>query len=301
MLGADAMKALAESSARKALSEGNGPKALEWLALIGGPQCSPGLIREAHYLAAMADLGIRSWAKAEGHLREATAAGPTDGYLQTRLALMRSRRHPSLSDKHWQTLRQKVDPARRLPPDTCSPPLISVWSCGAYFAWGAARAMPWSKLLRLAKSPGEDAERHEAAIRLATGFMCRYVAECTDLLSQVEAVVPIPANPQRYGERMMSLPDELADEIQVELALPVVKGALLYVGDAELRGLSWAERREAIKDAFAPGDLGMTRGRAVLLVDDVMTSGATLRAAARTLLAAGVGSVFGITLSHTEG
>ena len=70
--------------------------------------------------------------------------------------------------------------------------------------------------------------------------------------------------------------------------------------DVELRGLSWRERRIAIRGGIAPGDLGIARGRTVFLVDDVVTSGATMREGAQTLLSAGASHVLGNAISHTE-
>ena len=47
-------------------------------------------------------------------------------------------------------------------------------------------------------------------LKLATGFMCRYILEETTILEEVDAVVPVPADPLRYSQRGMSLPDDLA-------------------------------------------------------------------------------------------
>jgi len=56
---------------------------------------------------------------------------------------------------------------------------------------------------------------------------------------------------------------------------------------------SAAERAATVRDAFAvrPARAGLVRGRHVLLIDDVMTSGATANACAETLLAAGAAGV----------
>jgi len=66
-------------------------------------------------------------------------------------------------------------------------------------------------------------------------------------------------------------------------------------------GLTQTERQENIKDAFVLKKqvvLPFKNQKQVFLVDDVSTSGATLREAAKVLKKAGVAKVWGITLAH---
>jgi predicted amidophosphoribosyltransferase len=77
--------------------------------------------------------------------------------------------------------------------------------------------------------------------------------------------------------------------------------ALIKTKSIEFRGLSWRERRRAVRDSMEVRDVTLLRTRAVLLVDDVTTSGGTLCEAARLLLAAGASDVHAITLCHAEG
>jgi ComF family protein len=62
------------------------------------------------------------------------------------------------------------------------------------------------------------------------------------------------------------------------------------------------ERLDSLKDAFAVDPLlaGKIRGARLVLVDDVMTSGATLYAAARVLRAAGAAHITGLVIARTE-
>jgi predicted amidophosphoribosyltransferase len=61
--------------------------------------------------------------------------------------------------------------------------------------------------------------------------------------------------------------------------------------------LSVAARRENVRGAFEVGNVDV-RGRWVVLVDDVMTTGATLSACARVLKGAGATQVMGLTLAR---
>jgi len=63
-------------------------------------------------------------------------------------------------------------------------------------------------------------------------------------------------------------------------------------------GLSVAARRENLRGAFEVVKPQAVRGRRIVLVDDVMTTGATLSACARALKRAGVAQVMGLTLAR---
>lgn len=66
-------------------------------------------------------------------------------------------------------------------------------------------------------------------------------------------------------------------------------------------GLSKDDRRGNITDAFAlkyPVNKNITKSQQVFLIDDVVTSGATLREAAKVLKKAGFEHVWGLTLAH---
>ncbi|HEU4760499.1 MAG TPA: ComF family protein, partial [Dehalococcoidia bacterium] len=64
------------------------------------------------------------------------------------------------------------------------------------------------------------------------------------------------------------------------------------------RAADEAARHALVEDAFAPGRHAVCG--AVLLVDDVLTSGATLDACARALLSAGAGPVFALTFARED-
>jgi hypothetical protein len=285
--------------ARTAFAAGNLKGALEWLGGVKSDLRPKDLVAALEYELAKVAMGQLRWGVAELHLGNAAAA-LTDAFLQRRLGLLRARKS-FMADDVWSTLSRTVGIAARLDERSLSPEVAGVWACGPYYSRGAGSGAPWTKLLRLAK--GQAEEDREETVVLATGYFCRWVAERTSLLSYVDVVVPVPANPVRYGQRMLSLPDELAQAAEQQLALPMVFEALRYIGadDLELRGLSRAERRSAVTGSMAIGKSSLIAGRKALIIDDVITSGATLTEAARLLRDAGAVDVFAACLAHTEG
>lgn len=113
------------------------------------------------------------------------------------------------------------------------------------------------------------------------------------------AVVPVPLHPRRLARRKIDAPLLLARIAAKRLGLPCLPRGLQRVKDTRPQaGLTERERRENVRGAFAIG-----RARPppeVLLVDDVMTTGATVRAAAAVLREAGVARVRVLTVAVAE-
>ncbi len=113
-----------------------------------------------------------------------------------------------------------------------------------------------------------------------------------------EVVVPVPLHPKRLRRRGYNQASLLANEIGKLTGLPVAEGTLVRLRDtvSQARTAGAAERRSNVRDAFGcPREL---HGEKILLIDDVCTTGATLDACARTLKAAGAGSIWGLTAAR---
>lgn len=283
-----------------ALANGDCDVALEWLAGIPGELVPKDLLAEAHYQAAKSHLCHGDDVAATAGFQAAVAAKQVP-LFERRLALQR-RRHPMLDDRAWTSVGAAVDPPDRLGPSSLQDAVSAVYACGAYHSRGRHSGDAWSTFLRLSKDPPSDPEERAAAVGLAAGYFCRVLGERTPLLKVVDVVVAVPAHPARYNQRGISLPDELARGVERQLGVPWELEALRHSGkEIELRGLSRWERNEAIRGSMLAGELGVAAGRVVLLVDDVTTSGATLREGARVLRDAGAADVVAMTMSHTEG
>jgi ComF family protein len=115
-----------------------------------------------------------------------------------------------------------------------------------------------------------------------------------EVLAGAELLVPVPLHRMRLFGRRFNQAGELAKAISRETGLPVAHEALKRVKATKSQvGLSAAERARNLSGAFrlAPGSKDALRGRRVVLIDDVMTTGSTLNSAANVLRRAGVAEV----------
>ena len=113
-----------------------------------------------------------------------------------------------------------------------------------------------------------------------------------DAVAGLACVVAVPLHRARMAARGYNQSAELAREIGALAGLAFAEGVLERVRDTRPQvGLKRAERRDNVRDAFAVARGGEVAGKAVLLVDDVMTTGATLEEGARALRTAGAEEV----------
>lgn len=114
-----------------------------------------------------------------------------------------------------------------------------------------------------------------------------------------EMIVPIPLHARRLRKRGFNQSLEIGRKLAKTVRLPLEYRALTRPMPTRPQfELSHPERFANIKGAFAV-DAATVRGRRVLLVDDIMTSGATLVEAANALLRAGAASVDALVLART--
>ncbi len=122
-----------------------------------------------------------------------------------------------------------------------------------------------------------------------------------DLLADCDAVVPIPLHRWRLFRRRFNQASLLAEEVAARSGRPFAPLLLERIRPTRQQvGLSREGRTENMRGVFAvpPARRGEVKGRRILLVDDVFTTGATLEAAARVLRRAGAARIDVLTFAR---
>ena len=181
-----------------------------------------------------------------------------------------------------------LQPARRCGACLKAPPPLNQCLTATAYAW------PWVDLIARYKFQ----QQAGWAGPLATLMLSAPWAE--DMLDAADWVLPIPLSTQRLAERGYNQSWLLARQLSPHKADAHL---LLRTRDTpSQRTLPRAQRLANLVGAFAvePLRAAQLRGKKVVLVDDVMTSGASLHTAARVLREAGVTQVSALVLARTE-
>src|SRR3989344_7724144 len=131
---------------------------------------------------------------------------------------------------------------------------------------------------------------HNAAHDMAS-LMLRYLEEkkAGKLLQSVSLIIPIPLHPQRLRWRGFNQSEIMARDIGTKLNIPVATDAIVRVRHT-IPQADIKDRQSRIENArglFVIQSPDAVRGKSVLLIDDLSTTGSTLNEAARVLKDAG--------------
>lgn len=140
----------------------------------------------------------------------------------------------------------------------------------------------------------------DPSLARALANLMRHAPWVEPALDAATLVVPMPLSPTRLRERGFNQALELARHLA---PYKTHAHTLLRRGDsAHQVGASRQERLEHVRDAFwvAPEHVSAVRGQRLVLVDDVMTTGASMYEAARALRVAGAAHITGLVQARTE-
>lgn len=160
----------------------------------------------------------------------------------------------------------------------CRPPCDRSFAVCAY-------ASPVDTLIHALKYGGQ------LAIGRVLGLLLARRASKFGLQLDVDCLFPVPLHPRRYAQRGFNQSAEIARFAAGALALPVAPRLAVRRSDTRSQvGLAPADRHANLQGAFAAG-LGPVRGRRIVIVDDVITTGSTVAELARALKQAGAATI----------
>ncbi len=115
---------------------------------------------------------------------------------------------------------------------------------------------------------------------------------------QVDFVVPVPLSPARLRERGYNQAYFLGRPLAYAIRKPFQSDMLIKNRETRTQvGLSALERRQNVDGAFS-GRSNLVENKTILVIDDVTTTGSTIRACAKALIEAGASAVYGLTLAR---
>jgi ComF family protein len=139
----------------------------------------------------------------------------------------------------------------------------------------------------------------EVLSRALADFVLRGLGAEGDLWAGIEAVVPVPLHRARQKSRGFNQAALLAKALAGRMSLPLVKRRLVKTRPTPTQTSLQAGKRETnLRGAFRVRKAAELEGRIVLLVDDVFTTGSTIRECSRTLKKAGVKEVRAVTVAR---
>ncbi len=153
---------------------------------------------------------------------------------------------------------------------------------------------PWANLISNFKF------QEQPGLALALALLMRSTPWVEPALEAADHVLPMPLTRQRLRSRGFNQALVLARQLAPDKTRTQL---LLRVKDTPpQRTLKRADRLTSVRDAFAvePLRAAQLKGARVVLIDDVMTTGASLFAAARVLRAAGAAHITGLVIARTQ-
>ncbi len=128
----------------------------------------------------------------------------------------------------------------------------------------------------------------------------QYLAEAMPRTERIDAIVPMPIHWTRRMVRGFNQCESLAAELSRHTGLPVMKALKKTRRTEKQSVLAGAKRRRNVRGSFGAVDAGAIKGKRLLLLDDVLTTGATVNAAAAELKKHGALRVAVLTVARVD-
>jgi ComF family protein len=116
---------------------------------------------------------------------------------------------------------------------------------------------------------------------------------------EIDGIVPVPLHPHKQRQREFNQAEYLAAGLSRVVKVPVVKQGLRRVIDTPTQTKLDAESRmKNLRDAFAVRDEKAFKGKRLVILDDVFTTGATMDSCSKTMKSAGARDVIALAVAR---
>jgi len=139
-----------------------------------------------------------------------------------------------------------------------------------------------------------------AKVETLAGPLSHFLMQALPLEANFDVIMAMPMHWRKRWERGFNQAELLADPVARRYGLPLATILRRTRYTKSQAGLTEAARRKNLRGSFRLKRPEQVAGKRVLLIDDVFTTGATLRAAAAVLKAAGVARVSALTLARVD-
>ena len=121
------------------------------------------------------------------------------------------------------------------------------------------------------------------------------------LLDGVDFVVPVPLHAERLKERGFNQTELIFEEFLAKKNIPLKKILIRRVATPKLYKYGKEDRQKILKGVFAAIELVDLRGKKILIVDDIFTTGTTVSECAKVLIELGAEKVSVLALASDFG
>ena len=135
---------------------------------------------------------------------------------------------------------------------------------------------------------------------ILAGLLIRHLELARFARKDGQIIIPVPLHKKRLRERTYNQAELVAKKVAGHLGLPARADVLKRIKntDPQTKIADRKARHENVKNAFACAKPEAVKGKTIILVDDVATTGATLNECARALRQSGARSVIAFVVAH---
>jgi competence protein ComFC len=117
-------------------------------------------------------------------------------------------------------------------------------------------------------------------------------------LQNTDGIVPVPMHPRRMAARGFNQSELLALHISESYGIPILRALERIEDRGSQVGRNSPERWKAVEGVFACSNVKQIRNRRLIVLDDVITTGATVSSCAQELIRSGAAEVRGLSLAR---